>query len=58
MSFRDANETCSNESLPLDIGDRIVINQMPGGVAKPIPMTAAEAEANNFTAGSCMANMG
>ena len=56
LSFRDSSETCSEETLELAVGDRIVINQ--GGVAKAIPMTAAEAESNNFSPGSCMAKMG
>ena len=29
----------------MPIGDRLVINQMEGGIAKSIPMTAAEAKA-------------
>ena len=59
VSFRSVEDVCaSSGGRGMAIGDRLVINQMKGGIAKSVPMTAAEAKANNFQAGSCMGKMG
>ena len=39
---------CSGNSGSEVIGDRLVINQFAGGIAKEIPVTSAEAQSNKF----------
>ena len=49
---------CSGATFSETIGDRICINQMPGGIKKMVPLTATEAQNIGYQAGSCMAKMG
>lgn len=51
VSFRSVEAVCSTEKSSEAIGDRLVINQQEGGIAKEIPLTSAEAKASHFQAG-------
>lgn len=56
ISFRSEEVMCSSKSSSDLIGDRVVINQ--DTIKQSIPLTAAEAQRNSWTPGSCMASMG
>jgi len=56
VSFRAADDVCSETTLAADIGDRIIINQHT--IAKSIPMTKTEAAEEGWQPGSCMTQMG
>jgi len=56
VSFRSRANVCSDNLLADDIGDRVVINQHT--IAVSVPMTAGEAEEDNYQPASCMLGMG
>ena len=58
VGFRDPDDACTTGSSPssLKLGDRLVIN--PEGVARHVPLTATEAQAQGWHKGSCFAGMG
>jgi hypothetical protein len=56
VSFRSPEEMCTEQMSSEQIGDRLVVNQ--DSIAKSIPMTSSEAEAEGFMPGSCMQSMG
>ena len=66
LTFRPSTDVCANRSLPLALGDRIVINAAHGpgqdtskpALAREIPLTRAEAAAAGWVAGSCFSGMG
>jgi len=59
-SFRSPDNICGDATFRFEetVGDRVVINQYEGGIARAIPMTASAAEAEQYSPGSCMAKMG
>jgi len=59
-SFRSPDKICGDATFRFEetVGDRVVINQYEGGIARAIPMTASAAEAEQYSPGSCMASMG
>merc|ERR1712194_277168 len=56
VSFRDPTAMCSTDATAGDIGDRLVINQHT--IAVSVPMTAGQADGDNYQPGSCMGGMG
>jgi hypothetical protein len=52
VSFREPSLMCSGSSSDLTVGDRVIINQ--DTISVVIPLTAGDATARSFTAGSCI----
>ena len=58
VSFRSSTESCGTTKSNLTLGDRLVVNGGPGGIAYELPVTKADAEKNGWVAGSCFSAMG
>eukprot|EP01104_Vermistella_antarctica_P000956 TRINITY_DN11032_c0_g1_i1.p1 TRINITY_DN11032_c0_g1~~TRINITY_DN11032_c0_g1_i1.p1 ORF type:complete len:324 (-),score=52.94 TRINITY_DN11032_c0_g1_i1:288-1217(-) len=58
VSFRSAEDSCSKQSSSEELGDRLIINAGPGGIAESLPLTQAEAQTAGWVAGACFAGMG
>ena len=56
VSFRDPAQMCNTTRVDEVLGDRLVINQ--GTLNYNLPLTAAEANCQGWTYGSCMLTMG
>lgn len=58
VSFRDPAGCCSATPQTELLGDRLVVNQGPGGIAKELPVTRDDARAAGWVPGSCFSGMG
>lgn len=58
VSFRDPVACCSATQQTGLLGDRLVVNQGPGGIAKELPVTRDDARAAGWVPGSCFSGMG
>jgi hypothetical protein len=58
VSFREASAACSSATSEEPLGDRLVVNAGPGGIAYSLPLSASAATETGWVKGACFKKMG